>query len=93
MLGSNPSADSVASTDPGDATSSPFQLSAGESPASGEAPRRKILGVRGQSPRRLRRRPTFLLKHGRPLIMHNFSVMTGSLRLWLWTVVRQTNSA
>ena len=82
MLGSNPSADSVASTDPGDATASPFQLSAGESPASGEAPRRKILGVRGQSPgqspRRLRRRPTFLLKRGRPLIMHTFFCMAGS---------------
>jgi hypothetical protein len=23
----------------------------------------------------------------------NFSLMTGSLRLWLWTVARQTNSA
>jgi hypothetical protein len=49
-MGSNPSADSVASTDSGDAAASPFQLPAGRKPASGEAPKRKILGVRGQSP-------------------------------------------
>ncbi len=55
MLGSNPSADSVASTDPGGCCGIPFQLSADRKPTSGEARRRKILGVRGQSPRRLRR--------------------------------------
>jgi hypothetical protein len=52
MLGSNPSADSVASTDTGDATASPFRYLAGETPISGEAPKRQILGVWGQSPRK-----------------------------------------
>ena len=51
MPGSNPSADSVASTDSGGCCGIPFHLSAGREPASGEAPKRQILGVRGQSPR------------------------------------------
>src|SRR5258708_39255882 len=49
MLGSNPSADSVASTDRnGDASASPFHLRVEH--LSGEASKRQILGVRGQSP-------------------------------------------
>jgi hypothetical protein len=66
MLGSNPSADSVASTDPGDAAPSPFHLSAGTEPASGEVPKRKILGVRGQSPCAT---ACFRSESRRPLIM------------------------
>jgi hypothetical protein len=53
MLGSNPSAGSVASTDSRGCYGIPFSPSARRSPASGEAPRRKILGVRGQSPCKL----------------------------------------
>jgi hypothetical protein len=64
MLGSNPSADSVASTDPGGCCASPFHLFAGKEPASGEASKRKILGVRGQSPRRLPQPQSFPRKQG-----------------------------
>jgi len=66
MLGSNPSADSVASTDPGGCCAIPFHLSAGTEPASGEAPKRKILGVRGQSPCAT---ACFRSESRRPLIM------------------------
>ena len=69
MLGSNPSADSVASTDPGGCCApSPFHRSTGTEPASGEAPKRQILGVRGQSPRCLPG-PKLPSETGRPLIM------------------------
>ena len=74
MLGSNPSADSVASTDPGDAAPSPFHLSAGTEPASGEVPKRKILGVRGQSPCAT---ACFRSESRRPLIMRALGQRTG----------------
>ena len=50
----------------GDAAPSPFHLSAGTEPASGEAPKRKILGVRGQSPCAT---ACFRSESRRPLIM------------------------
>ena len=50
MLGSNPSADSVASTDTGGCYSVPLSLSGRRNSISGEAPKRQILGVWGQSP-------------------------------------------
>jgi hypothetical protein len=49
MLGSNPSADSVASTDrKGDASASPFHLRVEH--LSGEASKRQILGCGGKAP-------------------------------------------
>jgi hypothetical protein len=57
MPGGNLSADSVASTDPrGVRYCIPLSLFARKS-LSGEAPKRQILGVWGQSPRNLRRPP------------------------------------
>jgi hypothetical protein len=53
MLGSNPSAGSVASTDQnGDAAASPSHSLLRAQALSGEASMRKILGVWGQSPRK-----------------------------------------
>jgi hypothetical protein len=64
MLGSNPTADSVDSTDRnGDASASPFQLRV--EARSGEAGKREILGGAGQSPRGL---PCFRYESLRPLI-------------------------
>ena len=51
MLGSNPSADSVASTDrKGDAPASPFRYLLAETPLSGEAPSDKSWGCGGKAP-------------------------------------------
>ena len=71
MLGSNLSADSVASTDRyGDAPASP--LAPNRSKISiGRGTKRQILGVRGQSPCELRK-PQALFQPGRPLIMREF---------------------
>ena len=52
MLGSNPSADSVASTDTGGCYGLPLSLSGRRNSLSGEASMRQILGVWGQSPRK-----------------------------------------
>ena len=57
MLGSNPSADSVASTDTGGCYGVPLSLSGQLNSISGAAPKRKILGVWGQSPH-MHRLPT-----------------------------------
>ena len=69
MLGSNPSADSVASTDAGDVTASPFRCLLTETPYRERHQSVKSSGA-GQGPRLLRRYPSFLLMHGRSLIMH-----------------------
>jgi hypothetical protein len=71
MLGSKPSADSVASTDRnGDASASPFHLRVEH--LSGEASKRQILGVRGQSPCVT---ACFRSESQRPLIMRALKAM------------------
>jgi hypothetical protein len=79
MLGSNPSADSVASTDPGGCCASPFHLFAGKEPASGEASKRKILGARGKAPQAASA-PKLPSKTGRSLIMR--SLIMRALACW-----------
>jgi len=46
-------------------------------PRIGRSTKAQNPGGAGANPCKLRRQPTFLLKYGRPLRMHNFSFMTG----------------
>ena len=70
MLGSNLSTDSVASTDDrGDASASPFFIHPQQA-QSGEASSDKSWGCGGKAPARYPKHPSFLLRHGRSLIMH-----------------------
>ena len=54
MLGSNPSADSVASTDQGDATASPFRYLARETPNRERHQSAKSWGCGGKAPTSMR---------------------------------------
>src|ERR1035437_951932 len=70
MLGSNPSADSVASTDVGGAAASPFHLLIAKVPTIGRGNQALNPGGAGAKPPQAVLAANFLLKHGRPLIMH-----------------------
>jgi hypothetical protein len=72
MLGSNPSADSVASTDGGDASASPFDQLLAREPTIGRGTQALNPGGAGEKPPQAAQAANFLLKHGRPLIMHTF---------------------
>ena len=71
MLGSNPSADSVASTDVGGAAASPFHLLIAKVPTIGRGNQALNPGGAGAKPPQPVLAANFLLKHGRPLIMHS----------------------
>ena len=71
MLGSNPSADSVASTDVGGAAASPFHLLIAKVPTIGRGNQALNPGGAGAKPPQTVLAANFLLKHGRPLIMHS----------------------
>ena len=71
MLGSNPSADSVASTDAGGCYGIPLSPSAYRNPYRERHQSVKSWGCGGKAPANYAGDPTFLLEYGRPLIMHN----------------------
>ncbi len=74
MLGSNPSADSVASTDrQGDASASPFIRFPAENSASGEAPSDKSWGCGGKAPAAYAGHKAHS-ETGRPLIMRALAI-------------------
>jgi hypothetical protein len=77
MLGSNPSADSVASTDSGGMLRHPpFSCLPTESPHRERHEGAKSWGCGGKAPASYAGDPTFLLEYGRPLIMHNFRIIS-----------------
>ena len=80
MLGSNPSADSVASTDSrGDATASPFRYLLEETPYRERQQSAKSWGYGGKAPIGFDTH-RFMPNYGRPLIMHN--PILGLLLAW-----------
>ena len=71
MLGSNPSAESVASTDAGGCCGIPFHLLLAKEPTIGRGTQALNPGSAGAKPPQAVLTANFLLKHGRPLIMHS----------------------
>src|ERR1017187_3252190 len=71
MLGSNPSADSVASTDVGGCCASPFHLLIAKVPTIGRGNQALNPGGAGAKPPPTVLAAHFLLKAGRPPIMHS----------------------
>jgi hypothetical protein len=70
MLGSNPSADSAASTDSGGCDSIPLFAVGSQHSDRERRQSVKSWGFGGKAPAILRWHPSFLLMLGRPLIMH-----------------------
>jgi hypothetical protein len=77
MLGSNPSADSVASTDAGGCYGIPLSLPACRHSHRERHQSAKSWGCGGKAPAILHWHPSYLLMHGRSLIMHRQACVEG----------------